>query len=187
MGTSTRAAGNIRILPLGNDIEEDVLTIIAANLQALFSLPVDVLSAASLPESAYHPVRRQYNAISILRDLRAGNDSNDVRLLGVVNVDLFIPILTYVFGEAQMEQSCAVVSLQRIRYRKDGANAPLSLYLERAAKLAVHEVAHTFGLPHCTEADCIMKFLPDLDALDDQPLVLCRYCALEISERTDRR
>jgi archaemetzincin len=107
-----------------------------------------------------------------------------IKVLGVVNVDLFVPILSYVFGEAQLGKSCAVVSVKRIQYRKDGSKAPFSLYLERAAKLAVHEVAHTFALTHCRETDCIMKYLPDLDTLDAQEIILCRYCTLELSELT---
>ena len=98
-------------------------------------------------------------------------------------INLFIPILTYVFGEALLDDSCAVMSLWRLVSNSDGTRAPLSLFYERAAKLAVHELAHTFNLSHCDQEDCVMRYLPDLETLDRQDLILCHYCKLFLEDR----
>lgn len=184
MPRSSALAGlSIHILPLGEEIENDVIEIIASNLQVHFSLPVTVLAGLPLPRKTFNSQRNQYNALDILKFMQSRNLSSSAKILGVANVDLFIPIFTYVFGEAQLEQSCALVSLWRLSRNRDGSSAPLPLFLERAAKLAVHELAHTFNLPHCKEEDCIMKFLPDLQAVDEQDLILCRYCSIFLEDK----
>ena len=176
----------IKVLPLGPDQEEDVFGIIAANLQGQLSLPVDILPPSPLPESAYDPLRDQYNALDILRHMKSLDTWGNSKVLGVVTVDLFIPILTYVLGEAQLGNACAVISLKRIRILKNGDMAPLSLYFQRAAKLAVHELLHTFNLMHCKENTCILNYLGDLDSLDARELVMCRYCESVLAEEIGR-
>jgi archaemetzincin len=97
-------------------------------------------------------------------------------LVGVVNVDLFIPVLTYVFGEAQLGGRAAVVSLYRLREREGGGRVRLDTLYERIAKVAVHELAHTFALVHCTEPQCVMRASHGLRDLDGIPLFFCGYC-----------
>ena len=167
---------------MGANIRGDVIEVIGANLQAQLSLRVDVLENIPVPESAYNADRNQYNALEILKKMQNMHRLEKEKVLGVVNVDIFIPILTHVFGEAQLGQSCAVISLWRISRNNDGSNSPLPLYFERAAKLAVHELVHTFNIKHCQDEDCIMKYLPNLKALDDQDLIFCKYCSLDLEE-----
>jgi archaemetzincin len=93
------------------------------------------------------------------------------RLLGVTDVDLFIPVLTFVFGEAQLGQFAAVVSIARLR---DAATP--SLVVDRLAKEAVHEIGHTFGLVHCSSAACVMARSPGLSAVDRKTDRLCADC-----------
>ena len=178
-------AKKILVLPIGDDIGPDILEIIAANIQTNLSLPVDVLDSIPLPSEPYSPQRGQYNALAFLKILQSMKRSDGAKLLGVVKVDLFIPIFTYVFGEAQLGQSCAVISLWRLWRMNDGSRSSLPLYFERAAKLAVHELAHTFNLSHCDNANCILKYMPDLDTLDAQDLLFCHYCDLDLKESID--
>jgi len=173
---------HVCVLPLGEDIGSDVLEIIAANIQAQLSLPVNILPAGPLPEQAYHPARRQFNALAVLEHLRQTPVPDQTKVLGVMKADLFIPILTYVFGEAQLGNRCALVSLYRLQHMRDGSPAPLPLFFQRAAKLGVHELLHTFNIIHCDQEDCIMRFIQDLDAVDAQDLVLCRYCSAFLAE-----
>ncbi|MBF0552446.1 MAG: hypothetical protein HQK60_18185 [Deltaproteobacteria bacterium] len=173
----------IYVLPLGEEIGKDVIEIIAANLQVNFSLPAAIMAPQPLPDETYNAHRDQYNALSILKFIQSLPPPPEAKLLAVVNADLFIPILTHVFGEAQLDQAGAVVSLWRISRVNDGGAAPLPLFYERAAKLAVHELAHTFNLSHCLEPNCLLNYLPDLDSLDAQPLIFCRYCQMFLEEK----
>jgi archaemetzincin len=173
----------ILVLPMGDNIREEIIKIIAGNLQAQLGLPVDVLPIAPIPDSAYNPKRGQYNALTLLKEMQKSNRPSDSKLLGIVNVDIFIPILTHVFGEAQLDQACAVISLWRLENNNDGSKASPSDFFERSAKLAVHELAHTFNIRHCREENCIMKYMPTIEALDAQDLILCRYCSLDLEEK----
>src|SRR3989304_650605 len=67
------------------------------------------------PQFAREPARGQYNSSLILAELFRRRTDPPVRILGVTDVDLFAPVLTYVFGEAQMRGPAAVVSTFRLR------------------------------------------------------------------------
>jgi archaemetzincin len=166
--------GAIGVVPLGAG-GDAVGRIVAANLQALFHLPVDILPGWSDPDFAFNDRRQQYDAALILKRLAESGRAHQ-RLLGVVNVDLFIPVLTYVFGEAQLGGRAAVVSLYRLREREGGEGVGLDTLYERIAKVAVHELAHTFALVHCTEPQCVMRASHGLGDLDETPLFFCEYC-----------
>jgi archaemetzincin len=89
-----------------------------------------------------------------------------VRAIGVTRLDLFVPILTFVFGEAELGGRCAVVSLQRLDERFYGVPAREELLRERLVKEAVHELGHTFGLRHCEDWRCVMTPSHAVDRLD---------------------
>jgi archaemetzincin len=172
--------GAIGVVPLG--VEGDaVVRVIAANLQALFHLPVDLLPGLIDPDFALNEKRHQYDAALILKRLSESRRAHQ-RLLGVVNVDLFIPVLTYVFGEAQLGGRTAVVSLYRLRQREEGGQVALDTVYERAAKVAVHELAHTFALVHCKQPDCVMRASHGIGDLDRTPLFFCEYCKAFLAE-----
>lgn len=170
-------AGVVRMGAVG----QAVTNIIAANLQAVFRVPVDILPGRQPPQFAYNDVRRQYHAALILKRLAASRRPHS-RLLAVVSVDLFIPVLTHVFGEAQLGGRAAVVSLYRLGEREDGTRVALNTFYERAVKVALHEVAHTFELVHCRQSECIMRFSCGPSDLDELPLFFCEYCEAFLEE-----
>jgi archaemetzincin len=92
-------------------------------------------------------------------------------------MDLFIPILTYVFGEAELGGHATVISTHRLARGEDWEPVSPKQLFERAAKIAIHELAHTFHLPHCKGEDrCIMSSFPVLSHIDEKPIYFCRYC-----------
>jgi archaemetzincin len=143
--------GVIGVVRMGA-VGEAVMKIVAANVQEVLHLPVDILGARRTPEFAYSDSRKQYHAALILKRLAESKPPHP-RILGIVSVDLFIPVLTHVFGEAQMGGRAAVVSLHRLREKQGGGRVSLDSFYERAVKVALHEVAHTFDLVHCKQAD----------------------------------
>lgn len=166
---------HVEVIPLG-PVDEVAVSVVAANIQTFIGLAVDV--APPWPEPAYAliPVRGQYNALPILKALGESIET-DTRRLGVLGGDLCLPILTYVFGEAQMNGRAAVVSLRRLKHSRDGQRAPSHLLLERLAKVAVHEMSHVLGLTHCRTPHCLMSFSLGLDQLDALNLGFCPDCA----------
>ena len=170
----------VGVVRLGS-VGEAVLNIVAANLQEIFRVPVDILPARKTPEFAYSDKRKQYHAALILKNL-AESQRPHPRILALVSVDLFIPVLTHVFGEAQMGGRAAVVSIHRLRQSEEGTRAPLDTFYQRAVKVALHEVAHTFDLVHCSQAECIMRLSSGPDDLDELPLFFCEYCEAFLDE-----
>lgn len=178
--TSPPKHGVIGVVRMGA-VGEAVLKIVAANLQAILHVPVDTLPARLAPEFAFNDLRKQYHAALILKKLAESRHPHP-RILALVSVDLFIPVLTHVFGEAQMGGRTAVVSLHRLRGKEEGGRVSLDIFYERAVKVALHETAHTFDLVHCRQPDCIMRFSSGMDDLDDLPLFFCRYCEAFLGE-----
>ena len=79
-----------------------------------------------------------------------------LRFLAIADVDLYIPILKYVFGEAQMGGPCAVVSTFRLRQEFYGLDRDDALLGQRLLKESVHELGHTLDLRHCQDYRCAM-------------------------------
>jgi archaemetzincin len=98
------------------------------------------------------------------------------KVIAVLNVDIFMPIFTHVFGEAKQGGKCGLVSVFRLKMEQDCIYPAPSLVYERAAKVALHELGHLFNLLHCEDHRCLMHFSGDLCQLDKTPFYFCRYC-----------
>ena len=152
------------------------VAIVAANLQAIVGLNTDVLLPRPDPQYAYISQRKQFDAMKIIKELSAEKSGAPLKL-GITELDICTPILTFVFGESHLGGNTALISLHRIK-GVDKAET-----YERAAKIGVHEVGHIFGLEHCWEVRCLMHFSRDLEQLDGLPLRFCPACTFEISRR----
>ncbi len=155
---------------------EVAVHVVAANLQSIFGIPVDVFSHVDVPEEAFQQHRRQYDAGLIIQHLSRLPFPHHLRILALTTVDLCNPILTYVYGEAEMGGKAAVVSNSRLRHNDDGSSVPLDLYYERLVKVALHEVAHTFSLYHCDDVTCLMHFCAKTRHLDAVEIFFCKRC-----------
>jgi len=127
-------------------------------------------------EKAFDPTRYQYNSSQILLQLITRPPEDALKVLGVAAVDLFIPILTYVFGEAQLDGTGAVVSLHRLNNKYYGLPENSRLLSERMVKEAVHELGHTFGLIHCNHPQCVLSSSTYVEDVDQKSSELCPYC-----------
>jgi len=165
---------HIGLVPMGA-VNQLTLSVVAANIQALFGIPVDIEPPWPDPAYAVIPGRGQYNAIPLLSALGKGLRKNQYRI-GVLNRDLCLPFLTHVFGEARVRGHVAVVSLYRLAPRPNGREGQSARALERLAKIAVHEMAHALGLTHCNSPGCPMSFSPELETLDQLTLEFCLHC-----------
>ncbi len=133
--------------------------------------PVRIFEGAERPTDAWDPRRKQWSTARILAWLCTVGPPGKV--LAVTDQDLFIPILTFVFGEAQLDGRAAVVSTARLG--EPGLPDP-RIALERLAKEAVHEIGHCFGLVHCDAPGCVMGRSASARDVDRKRGDFCQKC-----------
>ena len=165
----------IGVVPVG-DVSELAPKVIAAHIIGYLKLPAEILTPMEHPAYAFDEARLQYNAVKILNFFESCPYDNYDKIIGVFNVDLFVPTFTHVFGEAKQAGVHALVSLFRLGKEKEGGNPSSALLFERAAKVALHELGHLFDLSHCEHKNCLMHYSGGLTDLDDIPLYFCGYC-----------
>ncbi|MBI5434241.1 MAG: archaemetzincin family Zn-dependent metalloprotease [Planctomycetes bacterium] len=132
------------------------------------------------PEDAYDSERGQYDSTELLAALLADPDASDALVLGVTGVDLFVPVLTFVYGEAQLDGRAAVVSLHRLRTEAYGLAPDPALLHERLYKEAAHELGHVHGLLHCADPSCVMRASSYVEQVDGKTREFCDACVATI-------
>lgn len=145
-------------------------------------LPVKPVEIPDL-SFAYHLGRGQYASFAILERLLRICPADALKLVAVTGHDLFIPVLTFVFGHAQLGGRVALVSFARLRQEFYGLAADREVFLERAWKEALHETGHTFGLVHCADRACVMSLATNVRQIDGKQAAFCAACAARLARR----
>jgi archaemetzincin len=163
--------------PVGEGAALELLDELAARLAARFRVSCHVRTQALDAAFARDAVRGQYYAAAILERLsRDPPLEDDARLVGITELDLYAPVLTFVFGEAQLGGRFALVSMCRLREEFYGLPPRPELLMQRAVKEAVHELGHTFGLRHCDDWRCVMASTHSVERLDVKSDWFCGKC-----------
>ena len=131
--------------------------------------------------------RAQYNSSLVLQQLIANPPRDAEKILGVLDADLFIPILTFVFGEAQLGGIGAAVSMHRLHNRFYGMAEDRELTARRLLKESVHELGHTFGLIHCSQPGCVMNSSTYVENIDQKSSEFCSLCQKGIKKEENPR
>lgn len=134
----------------------------------------------------YAPERRQYHATLIIARLLRQLPDTHSKIVGITPLDLFIPVLTFVFGQSQLSGPGAVVSTYRLRNEFYGLPADDQLLLTRTVKEVVHELGHAFGLVHCPDYRCVMKASTYVEDVDLKGAQFCHDCQSQLDERTNQ-
>jgi archaemetzincin len=165
------------------EIDREALAMIRERVGADFGVAVREMELPGI-EFAWDAGRNQYGSIPVLEMLARLRPADAAKLLAVTGRDLFIPVLTFVFGHAQLGGSVALVSLARLRQEFYGLAPNREVFLERAAKEALHETGHTFGLVHCADRGCAMALATNVRQIDAKRAAFCAPCAARLSRRT---
>lgn len=173
------------LVPIGT-LERELVEDLASGLAETFSVRCGPVPTPLAPEFAYHRERQQYHSSELLFRLQEFVTPQSWRILGVAAVDLYIPILTFVFGEAQMGGPCAIVSLHRLRQEFYGLPEDTLLLQSRLLKEAVHEIGHTLDLAHCDDYSCVMAPSHAVEWVDLKQSSMCPECQRRVSEGSSR-
>ena len=122
------------------------------------------------------PLKSKHKVLAVIQLINSP-PRDAVKILGIINADLFIPVLTFVFGEAQLDGIGSVVGLQRLSNRFYGLPDDGTLFRERLIKEAIHELGHNFGLLHCQDQQCVMKSSTYVEGVDQKSAEMCSECS----------
>lgn len=161
--------------PLGH-IEERVLERVVDSIRSRLEIPCRVLAPMENPRYAYDERRSQYDCKAVLDRLKSRCPQQGIGILGITSVDLFLPILKYVFGLSEVGGRSAVISTHRLRPEFYQEQPDIPRLLERVEKTAVHEVAHLVGLTHCRDLGCVMHASTIIQHTDAKGPTLCPTC-----------
>lgn len=166
----------LRLVPLHCGSRAPLIAPLAARLARTFGLEIEHSAPGFDCEAAFDVSRGQYNSRVLLGQLLKDTPPESARVLGVAGVDLFIPVLTYVFGEAQLGGRAAIVSLHRLDDELYGLPANPDRLFERLVKEAVHELGHTYDLVHCHHIGCVMGSSTYVEEIDLKSDAFCEGC-----------
>jgi len=181
---TSRGEHTILVVPVGEP-DPGVLERICEDIARVLGFGTRIQPLIEDLSFAYDPGRDQYHSTLILEKLADRAPADALKVLAVVPVDLFIPILTHVYGEAQLGGRTSVISSFRLKRDSFGSALPQKL-LDRMAKEAIHELGHTFSLRHCPEENCIMHYCRDEADVDRKSDQLCRYCRTLVADEMRR-
>jgi archaemetzincin len=174
----------IGLLPIGQvdstlliQIEEGLAKVFPETTYLVFEEPF------ALPEAAFDKTRKQYRSNQILGTIQsfAAKTKKANRILGVLDVDIFVPELNFVFGEASFPGKAALISLFRLKPEFYKLKPDPELFFQRAVKEAVHEIGHTLGLKHCSRSSCVMHFSNSIFDTDKKQNLFCDECYLKVA------
>ncbi len=135
---------------------------------------LEIAPARVDPVIALNTTRRQYDSTRLLVEMKARYPGTCV--VGATECDLFIPVLTFVFGEAEMPGQAAIFSIHRLREEFYGLPANRELLASRALRELRHEFGHLHGLAHCQDWSCVMSPSHAVERVDAKSDAYCREC-----------
>jgi len=168
------------MIPLGN-VEKDVLLFLTRELFDIFKIEFKISPPLDILKSSYNSERAQYYSSLLLGYLKRTAGRKFDLILGVIDKDLYVPQLNFVFGEAELNGRVAIISLARLRQEFYALPENKNIFYQRAIKEAVHELGHVFGLHHCRNPGCVMFFSNSLPDTDRKEKHFCKNCIKKLS------
>ena len=165
----------LQLLPVGT-VDARLLEWLQHELYEKFRVPTEVLGPAIDPAFARHAERQQYHSSEILARMQKYVNGSTWRLVGITELDLYIPILTFVFGEAQLGGAGALVSYHRLRQEFYGLPPDADVLANRLLIETVHELGHTLSLTHCQDYRCAMAPAHAVEWIDIKDSGFCEDC-----------
>ena len=162
--------------------ENGFLNQMANDVGIVFGIPVVTAPFYHDIAFCFDPARKQYDANRLLQLVYREYAAGSLKTIGLFKVDLFIPILTYIFGQAQYKGNAGIVSVYRLRNEQYGLKANDKLLYQRFRKVIIHELGHTFGLIHCHIPSCVMRPGTYVEDIDQKKHLFCKKCSNNLEQ-----
>jgi len=175
---------NITLVSFGY-FEKNILEKSAEAVENEFHASVNLREGHVDLSEFYDPSRRQYNGNLLLKLIDSTPFPDSVKTLGLFNVDLFIPILTFIFGQAFLNGRTGIASLYRLSNERYGMTVDNQFLVDRFKKEVIHELGHTFGLIHCQNQACVMRSSTYVEDIDQKDYHFCPNCRAELDTNLD--
>jgi archaemetzincin len=163
-------------------VDAECLDYVQACLTVAMSMETRRMQPLPEPAYAYDVVRGQYSSTLILHEALTRRPANASRLFVLTERDLFIPMLSFVYGQAQLGGGVAILSTARLRQEFYGLPGNRPLLMLRLRKETLHEMGHTMGLTHCNDQRCTMALSTNIQQLDAKRGEYCESCAVLLRE-----
>jgi len=170
---------DIYVVPL-NFSNSTVLKKVIKELGKKFRSVIKTLPVDLNIESSFSHERTQYFSSQIIADLTSVTENANGKVLAITDVDLYVPVLTFVFGEAQLNGKHALVSVCRLHEEFYSGRSDDNLLFSRIMKEVLHELGHNFGLRHCVDWDCVMHSSQGIEEVDIKGSSFCRSCVQSV-------
>ena len=171
---------HLAVTPIGA-IDASLCEAVSSEAGQFFGIPTRIVTLINNVDFAYDAERNQYCSTRILEKLDLAAPPWAVKLIGITRVDLFIPILTHVYGEAQLGGRACIISTCRLDENPYPFKNRPSLQT-RVVKEAIHELGHTFKLRHCPDRSCIMHYCRSIQDVDQKSSQFCRHCTVMLQD-----
>ena len=158
-------------------IDEEITKNLVKNLNNLTGYSTTINNDFTNLISFLDKERQQYNAVQIIESLNIQKFDKSIL---ITDVDLFIPIFTFVFGLAKLSGDIGIVSIHRLNNIYYGLPEDKDILKSRLIKEIVHELGHLLGLKHCERYDCVMTSSTVVEELDTKGETYCNSCIIQI-------
>jgi archaemetzincin len=170
----------VTITPIG-EVSDFILKYIGEIIKNSFNLNTNYTTLQKIASNiSFSSFGGRCNSTDILRDLSKRVPEDTYRLLAITELDIYSPIFSCLFGEAQLGGPCAIVSLHRLRQEYYNLPPDNLIFLSRYEKVVIHELAHTFGLIHCVNEHCVMYPSGNITETDIKSNLFCPRCTEQL-------
>lgn len=171
----------LTILPL-KFTNDKLLNDLLFRLKFVFT-NVKVLNELIDIEHTYNIQRRQFYSTKIIETIKNSNLVPFGFVLILTDMDLFVPVLTHIYGEAELEGRFSIVSVCRLHEEFYTSETNYSLLLERSYKEIIHELGHNIGLKHCKDWRCVMHSSSGIEEVDIKGSIFCEQCHILVKNK----
>ena len=149
-------------------------------LSKRFSSNIQVIDIELNMDDFFSIERKQYFSTQIIAEMMKLTSQYNGKVMLLTDVDIFVPALTFIFGEAQLNGKHSILSVCRLHEIFYSGIANENLLLKRTIKEFLHELGHNYGLRHCIDWDCVMHASHGIEEVDIKGITYCRKCRSKV-------